>query len=142
MTRYVVELSDAQLKLISEACEICARMKCGQIRIALTKLELKNTQDQIISDFDFGENVEALIKPMMGLNYYSSWGVGYSEKTDAWFDINETIRHRLAWDDAYKSGIIKPGETRKWPEMMSVNYDEPMQWGPESIPTITKMEES
>ncbi len=142
MTKYVVELTDIQLKLISEACEICARMKCGQIGRALSMLELKNTDDEIISNYDFGKLIETIIKPIMNLGYDSYWGVGYSEKSDAWFDINETIRHRLVWDNAYDRGIIKPGESRKWPEMMTVDYDEPMHWGAEPIPTIIKMDKT
>lgn len=29
-------------------------------------------------------------------------------------------------------GEIQPGEPRKWPEMMGVNYDEPMRHGKEN----------
>ncbi len=141
MTKYVIELTDVQLKLISDACEICAKLKLGQIGPALTKLELKNIQGRVISDYDFGKSVESLIKPIMGLKYDSAWGVGYSEYTDSLFDIHEAIRHRLAWDEAHASGMIEPGEKRKWPEMMSIDYDEPIKCGLEPLPVIIKVNE-
>ena len=141
MTKYVVELTDTQLKLISDACEICARLKLGQIGPALIKLELKNMKGRVITDYEFGKSVESLIKPMMGLEADTVWGVGYSEQTDSLFDIHESIRHRLAWDAAHASGMIEPGDKRKWPEMMAIDYDEPMKCGLEPLPVIIKINE-
>jgi len=46
------------------------------------------------------------------------------------------IRHRLSWDRAYESGEIEKGERRKWPEMMGVNFDEPMKMGSEPLAVI------
>ena len=141
MNKYIVELTATQLKLISDACEICSRLKCGQIGPALTKLELKNMKGRVISDYDFGKSVESLIKPMMGLAADATWGMGYSEQTDSLFDIHEAIRHRLAWDEAHDSGIVEPGDARKWPEMMAVDFDEPMKCGLEPLPVIIKVNE-
>lgn len=140
MSNYVMELSKNQLQTISLACEVCARLKTGQVKAALSLLELLDIKGQPVDAYELSKVVEPIIKAAMKLEPNASWGVGYNEKVDSLYDIHDVIKHRLAWDEAYDKGIVSEGESRKWPEMMAVDYDEPMQYSLESLPTLTRKE--
>jgi hypothetical protein len=56
------------------------------------------------------------------------------------WDLHQVIRHRLAWDRAYRDGIVKPGDARDWNQMMGVLYDEPLPMGDEPLAKIERSE--
>jgi hypothetical protein len=56
------------------------------------------------------------------------------------YDIHRTIRHKLAWQRAVSEGIVaSETSARKWPEMLHVDYDAPMKWSTEPLPTIEQL---
>lgn len=126
MTNYTLHLTQKQAAEISHACEILARLRMGQIDMALMELPLDKPmeyeQEQYVSNY-----LRSLYRP------------GSMRIDDAAWDLYQVIRHRLAWDRAYAEGIVKPGEPRKWPEMMGVTYDEPL---PVSGDPLAKIESS
>lgn len=128
MTDYTLHLTEKQAAEISHACEILARLRMGQIDMALRELPLDKPmeyeQEQYVSNY-----LRSLYRP------------DRIRIDDAAWDLYQVIRHRLAWDRAYSKGIIKPGDPRKWPEMMGVMYDEPMQMGDEPMAKIESAEE-
>ena len=138
MSTYTLELTENQLQAISKACEICARLKSGQILSAISLLELNDIHGKPVDTYELGKSVEPIFKLAMGLEPHAAWGIGYSDKIDTLYDIHEVIRHRLAWDDAHDKGIIVEGEPRKWPEMMTVDFDEPMKCGLEPLPKLVR----
>lgn len=123
MTDYTLHLTEKQAAEISHACEILARLRMGQIGMALRELPLDKTmeyeQEQYVSNY-----LRSLCRP------------GCSRIDVAAWDLHQVIRHRLAWDRAYSKGIIKPGEPRRWPEMSGVMYDEPMQLASEPLAEV------
>ncbi len=141
MTKYRIELTEAQLKSLAIACEVCARIKIGQPGMAVGMLRLRDSDDNVLWDYAFERQIDEAIKPKMGLGMNSSWGVGKYPDADVWFDLYTAFRHRLAWDDALDKGIVKPGGHRQWPEMMGVDYDEPMHWGDQPLAVVAKIEE-
>lgn len=123
MSDYTLHLTQKQAAEISHACEILARLRMGQIDMALRELPLDKPmeyeQEQYVRNY-----LRTLYRP------------GGRRIDDAAWDLYQVIRHRLAWDRAYAEGIVKPNEPRKWPKMMGVVYDEPMQMGDEPLAKI------
>ncbi len=131
---YTLTLTEKQLKYIADACESCGRVAIGQFDKMLDYC--RNNEGNFINNYNLTKAVESIIKPAMGLSMNSSYGVGKFDHADILLDMYQTIRHRLAWDNAYATGILKPGERRKYEHMMTVDYDPPSKWGSEPIPII------
>lgn len=132
--KYTLTVTPKQLELISNACETCARAAIGQFNDILNYCRDQNNNH--INTYELTQLVESIVKPKMGLHMNASYSIGTFKHADNLFDIHQTIRHRLAWDRAYASGIIKKGERRNFIEMMSVNYDPPMNIGEDPLPLI------
>ncbi len=142
MNKYHIELTENQLRALDAACEVCARFKIGQPGIAVDMLALTDGDGSSIGGYELERQLDALIKPRMGLDMNASFGVGTFDDADVLFDLHEVFRHRLAWDKAVADGLTLPGAPRKWPEMMTVNYDAPMHWGTEPLATVTAIGET
>lgn len=123
MTDYTLHLTEKQTAEISRACEILARLRMGQIDMALRELPL---------DKPMGYEQERYISNYLRSLYQQD---GRQLHQVSW-DLHQVIRHRLAWDRAYAEGTVKPGERRKWPEMMGVMYDEPLRVSDEPLALI------
>lgn len=135
---YQLILTEEQLQAIRDACEIKARLHLGQFDDALRCCY--NQYGVSVIDYDTTRAVEAIIKPIQGLQANSSWGVGKFHDADLLWEISSTLRHRLAWDRAYAAGKIKPGEPRNWSEMLGVQYDEPLKLTDEPFPLVEKLD--
>lgn len=122
---YTLHLTEKQAAEISHACEILARLRMGQVDMALRELPLEAPlmYEQV-------KYIENYLKAL-----YRQDGV--RNESPAW-DLHQVIRHRLAWDRAYRDGIVKPGERRDWNTMMGVIYDEPLRMGGEPLARIEK----
>lgn len=123
MTNYSLHITQKQAAEISHACEILARLRMGQIDMALRELPLDKPMEY---------EQERYISNYLSSLYHQD---GRHLHQVLW-DLHQVIRHRLAWDRAYAEGIVTPGEPRRWPEMMGVMYDEPMQVGDEPLAKI------
>lgn len=114
---YQITLTAEQAELIRNALEACARMGIGQIEDALTfypAVEFRppgwhEAMGQI-------ESIMQTFRKPCSLK---------SDTHRRLWSMMTSIRNRLAWDRAVADGIIQEGESRKWPEMMQVSYDEP-----------------
>jgi len=145
--KYILEISEEQAQCISIACEVLSRIGAGQFHVALEHLPFKK-------DIDWGEwhndmdNIRARIRCHTIDNvdgYHKSLGIynkDISQESKICWDIYQVVRRALAWDRAVKEGIIKSiDEPRKWPEMMAVSYDEPMNSAGIELAKIKKVEE-
>lgn len=139
--RYRLEVTEAQLRTIELACEVCARIKIGQPGMALAMLGIHDGDGQSVLHYDLERLIDATLKPAMGLEMNASFGVGKFTAADNLFDLHAAIRYRLAWDRALAEGVVLPGQKRKWPEMMGACYDSPMGWGDQPLPVVAKIEE-
>ena len=140
--RYRLEVTEAQLRAIELACEVCARIKFGQPGMALAMLGITNGEGQNAMNYDLEQWVDTGIKPAMGLAMNASFGVGKFVDADNLFDLHETIRHRLSWDAAEDEGLVQPGGQRLWREMLGICYDKPMHWGDQPLAVVAKIEEA
>lgn len=135
---YTLRVTKNQLQAISNACETCARAAIGQFDKILDYC--KDSNGKHINSYELTRSIESLIKPLMGLHMNASYGVGKFEEADVLFDIYQTIRHRLAWDISYETGLIKKGQERNMIEMGTIKYDPPIQFGKEPLPIINGQE--
>jgi hypothetical protein len=145
MTSYSVTLTEAQLQCIMAATDLYQRVQLGQWQEIMTSLPLQKPVDwQLLRDtFD---SMSSLLAPHCIDNVDgkgSSLGVGHpalpADNSIA-YDIHRTIRHKLAWQRAVSEGIVaSETSARKWPEMLTVDYDAPMKWSTEPLPTIEQL---
>ena len=122
--RYQLTITRAQAEVLRDACELLARCRLGQIADACQ--QVLDEHGQAVVPYDLAQDCEAAIKAEVGLAPNQSWGVGKHPAADLPWDLYQVLRHRLAWDRALAEGHVRPGQARRWPEMMSVCYDEPL----------------
>lgn len=125
-TKYVLEVSEYQASVISQALEFMTRCCMGQFD---SELWYVCFQDQRRSD-----EADALLRRIKKIYtghesnaYWSLTSEEVPEKARIAWDIHATIRHRLSWDRNPQGGY-------------TVNFDEPMRTArEESIPKIKRV---
>lgn len=139
---YQVTLTENQMRAIIDATDLLQRVQLGQWREIRDNLPLSKDIDynQFHNDIDL---IGAILSKYMleGIDGgFSSLGIGHPslpESNGALYDIHKAFEHKLSWERAVEDGIIESEDSpRKWPEMMTVNYDPPMKWGNEPLPKI------
>ena len=140
---YTITLTAEQAGAVAAACELAGRLGMCQIADALDALphdwKAKDRTEKYCAARDALEDAERAIKPLFGLGFTASFGIAHDrvpERAKRAWDVCKVIRHRLAWDRAYDEGVVKPGDPRKWPEMMQVDYDEARCVSGEALPEI------
>ena len=143
--KYSLEVTETQLQVISTACELLARIQGGQIREAFEHLPLRK---ETMNWEAYHEIQDELTKRMPeiledGINgYNSSFGVGSSKVHkfhDVAWDLHQVIRYELSTEKAIEEGLISKKGERKFPEMMTVNYDTPMKYSEEPLAKVQKL---
>lgn len=140
---YLCEFSKEQLQTISIACEVMSRLGMGQFRFAMDHLPMAEKIDWSKWHEDM-DKIGKILSDHMPNNidgWRSSLGIGNDDvnrmNQRAW-DIHQTVRKHLSWEDAVENGIVESMESpRKWPEMMTVNYDDPLNISGEPLPKIS-----
>lgn len=133
-TRYQITLTATQAAMVRDACELLFRCRIGQIGEACRYVLDANGRASV--PYEVKQDAEDMVKAAVGLPMNASWGVGKFDVADQACDLYQVIRHRLAWDRAYSDGMIKPGELRRWPEMLAVHYDPPLHLSTQPLATI------
>lgn len=138
MTIYTLTITERQAYALSSACEILARLGMGQTRDALERLPLAAERDYSRWHKTL-EIVEHLLSEHT-IGHVDGWRASLgiksqdaSEESRIAWDLYQVIRHRIAWDRAADEGLVNEDGSRNWPEMMGVNYDEPMQVSAEPL---------
>ncbi len=140
---YNLQVTEEQLKVISTACELLARIQGGQVLEAFEHLPLKKEMNwrayHEIRDEVTKRMPEILEDSIDG--WRSHFGVGSSKLPDshdiAW-DLYQVIRYEISTEKAIEDGIIQNKGERKFPEMMTVNYNPPMNYGVEPLAKVEK----
>ena len=141
---YTLTITEAQLQVISTACELLARIQGGQVREVFEHLPLKKDMDweayHDIQD-ELTRRMPEILKN--GINgWSSSFGVGHPElpkSHDIAWDLYQVIRYEISTQQAIDDGIIQKKGERKFPEMMTVNYDTPMKYSEEPLATVQQV---
>ena len=142
---YTITVTERQARIISNACELMARIGIGQWPKFLNYLPGANRMNWNDMREELLPVMGRHLTPFVGIDgWYSSLGGGSDKSapdTDEAFDLNAVIRHRLAWDRAMDNGITD-GTTRNWPVMIGVDYDDPMHWGKEPLARIEAVKQA
>jgi hypothetical protein len=144
MKTYTLQVTEEQLKVISSACELLSRIQGGQIREAFEHLPLKKDIDWSV----YHEIQDELTKRMPEIledgidGWSSSFGVGHPDlpkSHDIAWDLYQVIRYEISTEKAIEDGIIQNKGERKFPEMMTVNYDTPMKFSKEPLAKLERV---
>ena len=145
-TTYTLTVTAKQAAVISQACELLARLGLGQWPEFIRRMpgdafrhsvELEDELRPILAAW-FARHPIGKDKVVIN-GWRSSLGIGsqhVSSEAHVAFDLHQVIRHRLAWDQTVADGITD-GQTRDWSRMMAVNYDNAMRCG---LEPLAKME--
>jgi hypothetical protein len=145
MKKYTLKVTEAQLRCIANATNLLQRVQLGQWREIVDNLPLRNNINYNQLHDDLREFSKVLsrytIDNIDGI--YSSLGIGnpnLPETNGVLYDVRRAIEHKLAMESAVEKGIIESEDSpRKWPEMMTVDYDPPMKWGNEPLIKIERV---
>lgn len=142
---YQLTISKKQAEVISRACDVYARLLMGQMDEAFQCMPLKKDVDYMrfreIQRSLQEMLPEVLIHEIDG--FASSLGVSSLDldvNSNIAVDIHQVIRYSLSMEEALEKGIISSKEERKWPEMMTVNFDKPHKWSDEKLAVIERIE--
>jgi hypothetical protein len=105
--KWVIELTEEQLQLISRAVEFTSRFHCGQISHTFLPYETQTLIDEEYKtlgtrDWDkirnkreifdtYGNLIKNLMYPELGVNDHSSYGVNKHDYSDNLYDIYKQI---------------------------------------------------
>lgn len=143
--KYTLTITEKQARALMDACELLQRIQLGQWEEIIDWMPLKKPTDYEQLHEDRRTIGEILSKHMISEvdGYGSSLGIGHPdlpENNGILYDLKCVIRNKLAWERAVEEGIIE-GESspRKWPEMITVDFDPPMKWGKEPLAKMERV---
>jgi hypothetical protein len=142
---YTLTITEKQAKAIQDATDLLQRVQLGQWREIEDYLPLRYPVDYTNLHEDMRLIGQILSRYMIaGIDGgASSLGIGHPslpEDNGILYDLHCVIRHKLSWERAVEQGVVESEDSeRKWPEMMTVNYDPPMKWGDEPLPKMERV---
>jgi len=123
--RYIIELNENQLRLLSWACEKVSRIQMCQFDSVADIVSPQREGSDFTIYHEFRDALDSL-KRFFGLSTNSYFGI-YSDKVDnsarTAFDIHQVIRNYLAYE-------ASPGVTpqNRWERhRFTVDFDDPMR---------------
>jgi hypothetical protein len=142
---YTLTITEKQAKAIQDATDLLQRVQLGQWREIEDYLPLRYPVDYTNLHEDMRLIGQILSRYMIaGIDGgASSLGIGHPslpEDNGILYDLHCVIRHKLSWERAVEQGVVESEDSeRKWPEMMTVNYDPPLKWGDEPLPKMERV---
>ena len=131
---FAITMTEEQLRLLNKVCEFYARVMCGQFSTLADDILF----EQDITQKSWSARREAaygvlyaargILFPDLGAFRGSHYGVGYKNVSDAMFDFNEVIRHKL-WE------MLPPEEK----SFCSVDSYEPHGWSSYPLPIVKEV---
>jgi hypothetical protein len=118
-----ITVTENQLQIISQACELFSRIGVGQWSEIEQHLPLR--EGQMFIPYEEKTKIDAILTPYLD-------DCRTHNSSNAW-DIYQVIRHRTAWLKAQKFGRVNEDGSRNWDKMMEVDYDEPVHFGSEPL---------
>ena len=143
---YTLTITEEQAKVIEHSTELLSRIMGGQWREVLDWLPLQKEIDWEEYHNDVNIMTAILSKHMIdGIDgWSSSFGVGSSKVHryhDIAWDLHQVVRHKLSWEGAVERGVIENEDSpRNWTEMMTVNCDTPIKFGPEPLAKMERID--
>lgn len=141
---YDLKITRKQAEVLSMACEFLSRIQCGQIREVFEHLPLQ-TEIEYETLHEIQDQI-SLMMPVILKRGIDGWSRSFSIGSDEVhksagiaYDLHQVIRHKLSWEKAVKRGVIKSEDSpRKFPEMITVDFDDPRKVSAEPLAQITR----
>lgn len=129
--KYTLHLMEKQARVIIDALDLFARIGMGQLKevaYVLRQNPLPSSDPDLEARTnllsDIRDKLDVLARYWMnGPGYYGITSKSISDRFKIAWDIQQVIRHRLAWDRKPAGGI-------------TVDFDDPMKTSEEALPKI------
>lgn len=127
--KYTLQLTENQARIISEALDLFSRIGMGQLKEVVSVLRQNplpnsNLEERINFLSEIRNKLDILAKYWMkGPGYHGITSKLISDKFRIAWDIQQVIRHRLAWDRKSEGGF-------------TIDFDDPMVTSEEPLPKI------
>jgi hypothetical protein len=129
--KYTIHLTERQARVIVDALDLFSRIGMGQLKEVAYVLR-QNPLPSYDPDLEIRTNLLFKIRDkldilarywMKGPGYYGITSKSISDKFRIAWDIQQVVRHRLAWDRNPKGDI-------------TIDFDNPMKTSEEDLPKI------
>jgi hypothetical protein len=127
---YSIKLTEAQMRVISDALELYMRIRLGQIETVVDPWMFAKRGDGRPQTAELlheaRRQLESVKEVLTGFSPTASWGIRAEEVPDVArvaSDLRDVIRHHLAWERSPEGGG-------------SVDFYKPMHWGSEPLPVV------
>lgn len=124
---YVLRMNEETAAIVSRACELYARLRCGQFE----ELQYITVQPQGEKDSTFCERIQKCREalgfakkaafPELPAGAGASYGVGHFRDSDAAWNVYQAVRYVMAWHRNPEGGT-------------TVNFNEPMRFSDAPMP--------
>lgn len=128
----ISNLSEAQLRVLSDALDLYLRIRLGQLEEVIDPWLFAKRGDGLEQTAERLELARRLLPEfkyaLTGFSSTASWGIGAEDLPDVArvaVDIKDVIRHHLAWERKPEGGH-------------TVDFHEPMHWGSEPLPVVER----
>ena len=138
---YTLTITEAQARVIRDACELLARLGLGQWPEFLrhmpgqVPMEYYNAIGRLLPEMAHLLSEHGPQNPIIN-GWNSNLGIGNQhvpEVARIAFDLRAVIRHQLAWDQAKAQGKDKDRT-----HTLRVDFDPPMHYGKEPLATMER----
>ena len=132
--KYVLTMDSETARMVSRACELYARIVCGQYEEVSFETAMawpeKFKSDHYCEMRDQAEAALQAAKLAMfpELSRHSSYGVSHNRKADTAWNVYQVVRHAMAWHEHPEGGN-------------TVNFQKPMAFSGAPMPEIRIVEE-
>lgn len=131
--KYLLEINEEHAKVIIEALDVFSRIHMGQLNIIAEQLNFSNFFNKTnIHNTDFRKKIDEL-KAIIGLSSSGHLGIRSEvvhEDAKVAYDIQQIIRHKLAWDKNPQGGysvdfqeLFKCSKSETLPKIYGEKYD-------------------
>lgn len=135
MKTYTIELTERQAAIVSQACELVARLGINQVKEIFEFLPIDFNNIDYSAYHDDQRAIESILNKHMKKTPYNDSGEARSNI--AW-DLYTVIRKEIAWEHAVQEGYIaSKSDPRNWRKMMGVSYDDPMKTSNQPLAKVT-----
>jgi len=138
MTTYTITVTDKQLQIMSEACEVLSRLGLGQFRDALEYLPLTPFPAWHDDLLKIGKLLSVHTKHNVDgwQTHLSISSPDVKEDCRIAFDLYQVFRHRLSWDK-----IDKTADPSDWSLTAGRSFDKPYPFSKEHLAKINSITE-
>lgn len=139
MKKFTIEVTERQLHLLDYACELLARLKCGQLWLGIIQDEFieaysKTHPGERLQDVreELEEDMKELQRKYWALSPGASYGVSWDKEADNFWDMHKCMEHAryLSYDEKKRNEL-----------KFSVMAHEPISFGDQPLLKIAEVKQ-